>query len=423
MTVQASVSYVPNVGRARPIVAIRVTADPGKGVDIIVVDMETNATIATTTGVAVEDVRDPRTFHYDTADISGLDLETVGPRELMIHFESDADPEQVVLTVLPSQSIASLYDGAVNVASYGVAAEVEGVNGIRANPARAANARAIADIVGLRKLRYLDNEVHALGAVSWDRYQFEGAGNVFAVLDVGAGTSFDGASFKNLNVTGDFPGGLDFTYFENVGLQDVSMPVIAALLRCGLSGIIVYTGGVALFRDCFDSETPGVGPFVLDINGTPIAPPIEFRRFSGEMRIDNMTAGGGLDINLNGGTVEVDASCTGGAIKVYGTGRVINNSALVIDTSELIDSESLAILRAHKDAFVIDGGPGAANVVLDAEGLLLSARIRVFRTKAAAELAQKGAADGADGEIAAIDQSAINTGVAGQLANMDLTSQ
>lgn len=318
-----------------------------------------------------------------------------------------------------------LYDGAVNVADYGiVGVPAVGVDGTLDSPIKAgANVRTLSDTLKTRKIRYLDNEIHVLDAVSWDGYQFEGDGNALATVTVDGGTSFNGASFKNLIVQGEFPGGVDVVYFENVGLQnEVGLPLIAVFLRCGLSDFFFYTGGVAIFRDCFDSVTPG-NPFVLCIDGNAIATTIEFRRFAGQMRIDLMTAGGAIDINLNSGTVTVDATCTNGSIKVYGTGRVINNSALVIDTSELIDSESLAILRAHKDAYVLDGGPGAANVVLDAEGLLLTGRVRAFRAPAEAAAATKGAANGADGEIFAGDVTGVNTGVAGALANMETVGQ
>lgn len=358
-------------------------------------------------------------------EFTAADLDTVGNIRLKIDDAAAA----IVVEEFEIRSVehvyATLYDGQINVASFGAGGQVPGVNGTRGAPVvTPADMRALADAIGYRRICYLDSVTQALQAVSWDGYQFNAEGTGLGIISVTAGLGYNRTKFSGMAVTGVFPAGGDDVGFSGVGLINVTLPFVMVANNSGLAGTIVWTGGIGVFRDCFDADA-GVGaPFIFDMNGlVTFAAPIEFRRFAGKMRIDNMTAGGVLDINVNGGVVTVDASCDNGSIKVYGTGRVINNSALVIDTSELIDSESLAILRAHKDAYVFDGGPGAANVVLDAEGLVLTGRVRVFRTKTEAAAATKGAANGADGEIAALDVTGANTGVAGQLANMDIISQ
>ncbi len=401
------------------------TPEPGINLVTLLGDMDvekSDGSTAAAAGVVTEVAGGWYRYEHAVAEAS-----LIGDLELKI--DTAAAAIEVVQSEVRSalQVYGHLYDSAVNIADYGAAAGSDvGVHGTLSNPTSSlANARILADALSPRRLRYLDNESDSLTAVSWDGYEFVAKGSRFGVLTVSAGTGFDGAGFMGLSALGVFPNGFDFVSFENSGILDATLPFGCTANNSGLGGTLVWTGGVGIFRDCFDSTVAVAGdPFIFDMNG--LATPngaIEFRRFGGRIQIDNMTAGGEIDLNLNGGTVTVDASCTNGSIKVSGEGRVINNSALVIDTSELLDSESLAILRAHKDAFVIDGGPGAVNVGLDAEGLMLAARIRVFRTKAAAAAATKGAADGADGEIAAIDQAAINTGVAGQFANMDLISQ
>ena len=358
-------------------------------------------------------------------EFTAADLDTVGNVRLKIDDAAAA----IVIEQFDIRSAehvyARLYDGQINVADFGSGGQVVGVNGTRAAPVQTpADMRALADALGYRRICYLDSRSQSLQAVSWDGYQFNAEGTGFGTLIVTAGTSFNGTKFSGVVVAGVFPAGSDSVGCREVGLVDVTLPLLLVANNSGLSGTMVWTGGLGIFRDCFDTDG-GLGvPFVFDMNDlpTPLAP-VEFRRFAGSMGIHNMTAGGVVDINLNGGTVTVDATCTNGAIKVTGEGRVINNSALVIDTSELLNAESVAILRAHKDAYVLDGGPGAANVVLDAEGLMLTGRVRVFRTEAEAAAATKGAADGADGEIAALDVTGANTGVAGQLANMDIVSQ
>lgn len=80
-------------------------------------------------------------------------------------------------------------------------------------------------------------------------------------------------------------------------------------------------------------------------------------------------------------------------------------------------AEAIAVVRGARTAYVLDGGDGQANVTLDAQGLMTSGRIRLFSTPALAGSATLGAADGADGELAAIDLTAT-AAAAGQLDNM-----
>ena len=63
--------------------------------------------------------------------------------------------------------------------------------------------------------------------------------------------------------------------------------------------------------------------------------------------------------------------------------------------------EALAAVAGHAGRnTVLDGGAGIADVVHDVtNNQLQSARLRVFATKAAADAATLGAADGADGEL------------------------
>lgn len=352
--IQANVRYVPGVGGGRPTVAIQFSAVPDKAPDVVVTDLSNNSNVAVTAGTTTEDFNADTIFHYDTDDISGLDLETVGQKQLLVHFVAEISAvetiESVVLTVVPDEVIPSLYDGAINVASFGVAAAVRGVNGTRNNPTRAANGRALDDLLGYRKFRFLDNEALVLTAVAWDGCRFESDGNSFGSIDVNLGTGFDGADFRNVFVFGVFPAGTDTVDFSDATLLNPTLPFATGAIRCALAGRMKWSGGLGVFRDCFDATAPlGGSPFILDMDDKGATAPIEFRRYAGAMKVENMTVAVTLDINLNGGTITIDASCTAGSVKVYGTGKVINNSALVIDTSELINPDDVIVTRKIAD--------------------------------------------------------------------------
>ena len=77
------------------------------------------------------------------------------------------------------------------------------------------------------------------------------------------------------------------------------------------------------------------------------------------------------------------------------------------------------IIRGQFDRYVIDGGPGKTDLVKDSAGMLLTGRVRIFATAAAASAATLGAANDADGEIARSDLNAT-AATAGQLDNMTM---
>lgn len=64
---------------------------------------------------------------------------------------------------------------------------------------------------------------------------------------------------------------------------------------------------------------------------------ISFTDSTDIIKIDNMTSGSVINIGLSRGTVIVDSSCVGGNISVMGIGQVVNNSALEVNDSKLIN--------------------------------------------------------------------------------------
>jgi hypothetical protein len=69
-----------------------------------------------------------------------------------------------------------------------------------------------------------------------------------------------------------------------------------------------------------------------------------------------------------------------------------------------IGNNDIAILKGMLlGNYVLDGGSGAADISYDTNGHAATQRIRVFADSAATTAATKGAANGADSEIARVD--------------------
>jgi hypothetical protein len=81
------------------------------------------------------------------------------------------------------------------------------------------------------------------------------------------------------------------------------------------------------------------------------------------------------------------------------------------------ETPSLAnLLGLHRHNSVLDGGSGHPSVQYDANGVVLSARLRVFASSSAASGATAGHADNADSEIARYTVTGVSS--SGRLASM-----
>ena len=231
---------------------MRFPAAPGATV-VTVTDLATNLIVAVTAGATVPDVNDAQTIHYDTADIIGLNLETVGQKQLAIHFTPAAGaPEQALLTVLPADAILALYDGRVWInVSDGVAGAVFGVNGTRGNPVdNLAHARTLADAFG-SKHYMIDASAFGPLVVNTDHllWTFEGiTSNLFGgstAITIDAAADVSGSVFKRARVTGDFVGSTQAVVVFEDSTGSILSNIFGLVLRgdCTLDAAIGLAAG------------------------------------------------------------------------------------------------------------------------------------------------------------------------------------
>lgn len=108
-------------------------------------------------------------------------------------------------------------------------------------------------------------------------------------------------------------------------------------------------------HNCYSDELVPI----IDRNGTRLNQ--IYNSYTGRIKFINQnrsTESGTVWINLNGGTIELDSSCTQGAFYISGTGTVIDNSAgSVVNTDQLHTPETIAnrVWQHSSGASVITG--------------------------------------------------------------------
>jgi hypothetical protein len=172
-----------------------------------------------------------------------------------------------------------------------------------------------------------------------DDIKFFGRSPRTTTLTVGSGVSTNNCEFQNLLLTGTLTGN---TYITKVALKDVT-GLIGHFEQCVIrEGTNTLGGaGIGMFNKCVavSAPNPGTDIPILDCAGSGQG--VAFREFCGEIKIINKTGPEPMSLALNGARVELDSTVTGGSIRVYGVGELIDNSGgtAVVDRDELVSPE------------------------------------------------------------------------------------
>lgn len=357
MSIQVRFQYVPGIESTRPRIAVRFPAAPGATV-VTVTDLATNLNVAVTGGATVADLNDAQTIHYDAADIAGLDLEAVGSKQLLIHFTpAVGDPEQALLDILPPDSIADLYDGAVWMrATAPGGGTVRGVDATKFNPTSDIdNALDVLDDLGLSTIRvYFDgtNEIDFVGDVS--ELVIEGvSGFPLLTFDAGKGTDLSGTTIRRCAIEGDI-GEITFNLIlENCRTNDeFSFEGLIFARECFFGHTVFH--GAAKFAQVLAATDCEFVPIVaslgdpLDIDMQDNEAIILLTGMRGRVRVLNntSTAGIGQLISLRAGAkFIVDASSDG-------------DSEYMISGHGLVLDETVAGANIDHEAVVDETGVG-----------------------------------------------------------------
>ncbi len=339
MPIQAQIDYVPPIDGVRPVVAVHFSADPGGSAGVAVTDLATNLAVTVATSGTVADVNDSWTVHYDTADITGLDLESVGHKRLLLHFSSSAPNEQVLLTVLPAEGIAALYpDNAVYIQLAGDAGDTPGINGVPTNPCgNLADALSLLAQLNLARLKIfypgstnafqLDQDMTGISLESV-------AGFPSVAFDSGGGV-FEGCTVRRCAVEGDLGditgGGLSgFLMEECITNDDLGFIGILQARNCFfLHTVFQGDAKFAQFMIAFDCEfinLVDLGASDLDFLGNDANVILLGMRGAVNMINDTGTSSRTQHVTFTpGGTLVLDATTTGDSTWVVsGMGSVVD---------------------------------------------------------------------------------------------------
>ena len=188
-------------------------------------------------------------------------------------------------------------------------------------------------------IRKVEIESGVTLTVDHDDIKFFGRSPRTTTLTVGSGVSTNNCEFQNMLLTGTLTGN---TYITQVALKDVT-GLIGHFEQCVLrEGTNTLGGaGIGMFNKCVavSAPNPGTDIPILDCAGSGQG--VAFREFCGEIKIINKTGPEPMSLALNGARVELDTTVTGGNIRVFGVGELIDNSGgtAVVDRDELVAPE------------------------------------------------------------------------------------
>jgi len=147
---------------------------------------------------------------------------------------------------------------------------------------------------------------------------------------MGTGGLFDSSNltvqdcnFENLYIVG---GGiwLGWAFFRHCWMALDTTTVFRGTLRdCWVEGDFqLYNLAIADWDHCRFVDTP-----IIDANGCP---GLKFEKCTGNLTLDNLTAVVVSTVELDDGTLTLNASCNAGTLHVYGNCVLVNNSTMTV---------------------------------------------------------------------------------------------
>ena len=173
------------------------------------------------------------------------------------------------------------------------------------------------------------------------------------------GYNFEGRSIPQINFAGFNVNGSEFTSCALTGAMQGEVRVATGCdlvsvtgLRgtfneCSVAGINALDDGArVIFRKGFSSTliTPSFDFTGLATLGTELI----VKDFSGNVEVNNITAANiSASIELNGGTLTIDSTCTDGTVDVIGVGRLVDNSGAgcTVNTLAFMNADDTTNLR------------------------------------------------------------------------------
>lgn len=287
---------------------------------------EEDITIFLTGNLAVEDVTLPSiipTTGNFTAAVLGLQPITQG----------------VVPTMRTQLELVAFSDGVTldPINGYPLGASVTGIVGTRQFPVNTAmGAHLLSETYGLRNIYVLaDYTVPAMDMSTHKHIWIGDSGSVS--LTVAPGGNYTDHTFKNMTIEGEFDPGTTFDFCHLGTITNFS----GEAHDCTIMDTVTCTGDAA-FLDCV-SKVPGAGSPTININGNSL----QIRKWSGSLVVQ-----GANDptkhhsIEVYGGRVTIDSTCTAGMIHIRGAPFDVVNNATGTATV-MVETEGKKMREVH----------------------------------------------------------------------------
>ena len=314
---------------------------------------EENITVYLTGNLAVEDTDKPAfvpTVGTFTAAILGLQPVTQG-----------------VVPAMAEQLEYASFNGGVTIDTVDGAPGTAYPLGTTGSPVdNLADALSIAEALGFRKL-FILGDLTVGAAESVASYEIIGEGATLSMtrtlVTLTAGCVTSNALWKECRITGRQGGESTYEHCIIDGLTNAHCHFV----ECGFihptapaTSTMQLASGVGSTHDAFYSECYGdYGTVTVDRNGAGVTE--TFDRWVGRLKFinNNRASGNGtIYVNMQGGTITIEASCTTGAFVITGECEVVNNSG-----GSTVDTDAVCSTAGVADAVAALGNWDAVGVV------------------------------------------------------------
>lgn len=153
------------------------------------------------------------------------------------------------------------------------------------------------------------------------------------------GNDLKGSEYNHCELTG--------TYINRITAQDCKLTGPFTLHgffeKCAISSDFTIPDGTFAFTTGLSPQVVGSNMPSFDIGGVAGTATLSLMDHEGGVVIKNMTqVTDDLKIDLHGGIVVLDVSCTLGDVRLFGEGTLVNNSSIVPLINELRSNDSIA---------------------------------------------------------------------------------
>jgi hypothetical protein len=227
---------------------------------------------------------------------------------------------QNVDTILTSLQDTT-YDGAVTIDTFSGTAGTEFPIGTKSEPVLTlADAVTIASNLNVR-------EIDLIGTIALTQaHQFWKFKGLAAVAEIALnGQDVSGTIFEGIGLSGDVPVLSQRCVLLNGRISPAGVTdFTGAMAGVVFDGNLTLQAGTTIIANCV-SNISGVSRPTIDAQGNLVD--LSIRKWSGGLNLRNISnAGTNVSVDIDSGTLDLDATCTSGTVVVRGVGTLIDNS-------------------------------------------------------------------------------------------------